>query len=578
MERMINTRLIQLCGNSKRYIVLTVAAKWLALLCNIGILWVVGIMVDALITGETLNMIVAIPVLATCVCLRFVCDITSPRFSHMASAQAKKTLRNRVYQKLLVLGMAYTRHTTTAGIIQTAGEGIESLDNYFGKYLPQLFYAMLAPISLFAALSFFSVRASIILLACVPLIPLSIVAFMKIAKKLMKRYWNVYTDLGDAFLENLQGLTTLKLFGADAKKHQEMNAQSEKFRRITMKVLSTQLHSITLMDILAYGGAAVGGIIALLEYREGVISMGGLITIVLLSAEFFLPLRMLGSFFHVATTSMAASDKIFTLLDISDEEDGTVSIDGINRISFRHVDFWYEEDRRTLNDICMEIHNNDYIAIVGESGSGKSTLAALIMRMQRAGAGSVLVDGCDIQSFKNSALMQNIGLLSTNSHIFGGTIRENLLIADPEATARQMESALRQAQLLPFVKELQKGLDTDVGEEGALLSGGQKQRLALARMLLADRPVMIFDEATSNIDCESEEMIWRSIRELKGKKTIIVISHRLANVGDTDRIYVMNRGTIAQVGTHEELLAIQGIYHDMWAAQRRLESIREVAS
>ena len=557
---------------------LTIAVKWLSLLCNIGILWIVGDIVDFLITGMPINTAAIIVMLAGLVVVRFVCDMASPRFSHTASAQAKKTLRSRVYQKLLVLGMAYTSHTTTAGIIQAAGEGVESLDNYFGKYLPQLFYAMLAPVSLFAALSFISVRVSIILLVCVPLIPLSIVAFMRIAKRLMKRYWNVYTDLGDTFLENLQGLTTLKLFGADAKKHQEMNAQSEKFRRITMKVLSTQLHSITLMDILAYGGTAVGGIVALLEYRQGVISMGGLITIVLLSAEFFLPLCMLGSFFHVATTSMAVSDKIFELLDITEEEDSMFSIDGIDCISFRHVDFWYEKDRKTLDDICMEIYNKEYIAIVGESGSGKSTLAALIMRTQRAGAGSVLVDGCDIQSFKNSALMQNIGLLSTNSYIFGGTIRENLLIVDPDATACQMESALQQAQLLPFVKGLQKGLDTDVGEGGALLSGGQKQRLALARMLLADRPLMIFDEATSNIDCESEEMIWRSIRALKGQKTIIVISHRLANIQDSDRIYVMKHGSIKQIGTHEELLTIQGIYHNMWAAQREMESIREAAS
>lgn len=533
---------------------------------------------DAMITGAALNVFWVVCMLVGCVGIRFVCDMASPRFAHTASAQAKKTLRNRVYQKLMALGMTYTRHVTTAGIIQTIGEGIESLDNYFGKYLPQFFYAMLAPVSLFVALSFISVRAALILLVCVPLIPLSIVAFMRIAKKLMKRYWNVYTDLGDTFLENLQGLTTLKLFGADAKKHKEMNAQSEKFRRITMKVLSMQLHSITLMDILAYGGAAIGGIVALIEYRQGAISMGGLITIVLLSAEFFLPLRMLGSFFHVATTSMAASDKIFALLDISEEKDGTALIDGIDDISFHHVDFWYEEGRRTLNDICMEIHNNDYIAIVGESGSGKSTLAALMMRMQCANVGSVLFDGHDIQSYKNDSLMKNIGLLSTNSYIFGGTIRDNLLIAYPEATVCQMESALQQAQLLSFVKGLQEGLDTDVGEEGALLSGGQKQRLALARMLLADRPVMIFDEATSNIDCESEEMIWRSISELKGSKTIIVISHRLANVRDADRIYVMKHGVIAQMGTHEELLAVQGIYYDMWTVQKELESIREAAS
>ena len=368
---MINRRLIRLCGNSKKYIALTIIAKWISLLCNIAILWIVGSFVDALVTGAAVNITVDIAVLSVCACVRFIGDMYSTRFSHMASAQAKKTLRSRVYQKVLRLGTGYTHYTTTAGLIQTAGEGIESLDSYFGKYLPQLFYALLAPISLFAALSFISIDTALILLACVPLIPLSIIAFMKIAKKLMKGYWNVYTDLGDTFLENLQGLTTLKLFGADGQKHQEMNAQSERFRRITMKVLSMQLHSITLMDILAYGGAAAGGIVALLKYQQGIISIGGLITIVLLSAEFFLPLRMLGSFFHVATTGMAASDSIFALLDAPEEKDGTLSIKRIDHISLRHVGFSYESNREILNDICIEILKNQYIAIVGESGSGK---------------------------------------------------------------------------------------------------------------------------------------------------------------------------------------------------------------
>ncbi len=575
---MINKRLIRLCGNSKKYIALTIGAKWVSLLCNIAILWTVGSFVDALIAGTTLHIALYIAVLSVCACVRFIGDMYGARFSHMASAQAKKTLRSRVYQKLLALGPGYTNHTTTAGLIQTAGEGIESLDNYFGKYLPQLFYALLAPISLFIALSFISIDSALILLACVPLIPLSIVAFMKIAKKLMKGYWNVYTDLGDTFLENLQGLTTLKLFGADAQKHQEMNVQSEKFRRITMKVLSMQLHSITLMDILAYGGAAAGGIVALLKYQQGIISIGGLITIVLLSAEFFLPLRMLGSYFHVATTGMAAADTIFTLLDSPQDDDGTLSIKKIDHLSFRHVDFSYDSNRNILDDICIDVHKNQYIAIVGESGSGKSTLAALLMRMQRAKAGGVFINESDIQKFKRSMLTKTIGLLSTNSYIFSGTIRSNLLMGNASATNQQLQSALQQAQLLPFVQGLQDGLDTDVGEEGALLSGGQKQRLALARMLLADRPVMIFDEATSNIDCESEEMIWQSIRALKGKKTIIVITHRLASAQDADCIYVLKHGTIAEKGTHDQLFAAQGIYHAMWITQSELESLQEDAS
>ena len=575
---MINKRLIKLCGSSKKYIGQAVAIKWISLLCGIGILWVVGSLIDKAIEGTAPNVVMIVPLTLCLALIRFVCDMTGPRVAHKASAQAGKTLRSHVYQKVRTLGAAYTRHVPTAAMIQTAGEGIESLDNYFARFLPQLFYAMLAPISLFAALSFISVKVSLILLVCVPLIPLSIVAFMKIAKKLMKQYWHVYTDLGGTFLESLHGLTTLKLFGADEKKHKEMNAQSERFRRITMKVLSMQLHSITLMDILAYGGAAAGCIAGLLEFRDGAISMGELLTLVLLSAEFFLPLRLLGSFFHVATTSLSAADKIFELLDIPEDKDGEIGIQLVDEISFRNLSFSYDANRYVLRDINMDIKKNDFVAIVGESGSGKSTMGALLAKQFMPEKGNLYINGMDIREIQNACLWQNIGLLFTNSHIFNGTIRDNLLIARPAATTHKMESALQSAQLLTYVQSLEDGLDTRVGEDGAFLSGGQRQRLALARMLLADKPVMIFDEATSNIDCESEEIIWESIGALKGEKTVIVISHRLASVKDADRICVMEKGMMAESGTHNELMVRSGAYSRMWAMQKELESIRGEAS
>ena len=574
---MINKRLINLCGKSKKLIALTVTAKWVSLLCGIGILWAAGWIVDGIINDSGLSAFIIV-LLFSCIAIRFFAEISAPRFAHKAVTKAKKTLRKKVYNKLISLGAAYNNHTTTAGIVQTAGEGIESLDSYFGKYLPQFFYSMLAPVTLFAALSFISVKPALILLACVPLIPLSIAAFMKAAKKVMKKHWNVYTDLGDTFLENLQGLTELKLFGADEKKHREMNGKAEKFRRITMKVLSVQLNSITIMDVLAYGGAALGAVIALLEYRGGTITVGMLITIVLLSAEFFLPLRMLGSFFHVATGSMAVSDKIFALLDVPERNEGGTHIGRVDSISLSNACFEYEKGRRALNDINLEIRKNDYIAIVGESGCGKSTLASLLIKSQLVCDGKISINGRDIKDIDDHSIARNIGFLPSNSHIFGGTIRDNLLLAKPDAAEKEMYAALRHARLISFVEGSKAGLDTKVGEGGFMISGGQRQRLALARMLLADKPVLIFDEATSNIDCESEEMIWQSVKILKAHKTVIVISHRLSNVVDADCIYVMSEGAIIQKGVHSDLIEAEGIYKHMWAVQSELENIRVEAS
>lgn len=571
---MLNKRLISLCAKSKKYIWLSVGIKWLALLCNIGIIYMAGRIINAMLTQSAVQPLPVTFLFFLCISARILCHFFDARFSHMASYNAKKTLRGNVFEKLLKLGASYTQHTKTANIIQMTGEGIESLDNYFGRYLPQFFYAMTAPITLFTALSFISIKTSAILLACVPLIPLSIVAFMRIAKKLMKKYWGNYTDLAGTFLENLQGLTELKLFSADGKRHKKLNAEAERFRKTTMNVLSMQLNSITIMDVIAYGGAAAGSIVALLELKAGQINIGEFIIIVLLSAEFFIPLRLLGSFFHTATTSMASSEKIFELLDIKEPHNAETACDNIKDISFKNLTFHYIPSAPVLKNINLHIHRNEFVAIAGESGSGKSTIAALLMKMRRAQDGQLFINDMDINSISQSSITKHINLLSTDSHIFNTTIRENLLMAKPDASEEQITAALFTAKLLDFVQSLPDKLNTLTGENGALLSGGQRQRLALARSILADRQVMVFDEATSNVDCESEALIWQAIGELKGSRTIITISHRLANIRHADSIYMLKDGKIVEHGTHETLYSHKGEYFGMLEKQRELESYR----
>ncbi len=577
---MLNKQLISLCAKSKKYIFLSVCVKWLALLCNIVITIEAAYLIGAIFTNTSISLLPAVIIFSASIISRFACHILDSRFSHEASHHAKQTLRVKVFDKLLNLGISYTQHTTTASVVQMAGEGIETLENYFGKYLPQFFYAMLAPVTLFAALSFISIKTAAILLACVPLIPLSIIMFMKIAKRVMKGYWGNYTDLTGSFLESLQGLTELKLFSADSKQHQRLNDEAEGFRKTTMKVLSMQLNSITIMDIIAYGGAAAGSIIALFELQAGQISIGGFVAIILLSAEFFLPLRLLGSFFHVATTGIAASEKIFSLLNIegnSTKAASPLSCE-INSITLKDLTFSYSADMPVLKHIHMHIKRNEFIAIVGESGSGKSTIAALLIKMLHAGDGHIFINDQDINTVDSASLLSNIYLLSTDSHIFNGTIRDNLQMANPNATESQMINALKDARLLNSVQSQPNKLDSPTGENGSLLSGGQRQRLAIARATLANRPVIIFDEATSNVDCESEAQIWQAIHDLKGSRTIITISHRLSNIRHADHIYLMKNGSIKEHGSHEKLVAKHGEYASMLDAQYELESYRRRTS
>lgn len=456
-------------------------------------------------------------------------------------------------------------------MVQLSAEGVEQLETYFGRYLPQFFYSLLAPFTLFAVLSFVNLKASGILLVCVPLIPVSIVAVQKFAKKLLNKYWGSYTELGDSFLENLQGLTTLKIYQSDSQKAEEMDREAEQFRRITMKVLTMQLNSISVMDLVAYGGAAIGMIVTIKEYLAGNLGFSGAFTIILLASEFFIPLRLLGSFFHIAMNGMAASDKIFRLLDMPEEEKGTEQLSGdCLDISFEDVEFSYEKERKILDKVSFHIPRGSFVALVGESGCGKSTIASLLMGRNRGYTGKIYLGEKELSKVQEQSLMQHITMVRHNSYLFKGTVEENLRMGNPKADRAQLEEALRKVNLWEFLKQ-QEGLQTVLQEKGSNFSGGQCQRLCIARALLHETPVYIFDEAASNIDMESEEIIMEVIRKLAETKTVLLISHRLANVKKSDCIYVLKNGKIAEQGKHEELLNLCGVYKKMYDTQRNLE-------
>ncbi|MBD5115506.1 MAG: ABC transporter ATP-binding protein/permease [Ruminococcaceae bacterium] len=572
---MINKRLISTIGRSKKYIAGNVIVQWLSMLFNIVMIFSIANLLGRLAENSLENSDVIFTVCAAviAVAVRFVCSRLQSRFSFLASKTVKKTLREMIYKKLLRLGGSYTDDVSTAEAVQVSVEGVDQLETYFGSYLPQFFYAMTAPLTLFAVLSFVSIKAAAVLLICVPLIPVVIVVIQKIAKRLLSKYWGQYTQLGDTFLENLQGLTTLKIYQADEYKNQKMNEESEKFRKITMKVLTMQLNSITVMDLVAYGGAALGIIMAASEFNAGSVGFAGCFAIILLSADFFIPMRQLGSFFHVAMNGMAASDKIFRLIDLPEPEQKSGEISpGKCSVTIENLRYSYEENREVLHGVDIEIPAHSFTAIVGESGCGKSTVAAVLMGRNRGYNGSVKIGGTELSEISEESLMRNVTYIGHNSYLFKGTVRDNLLTGCPNADDGALWRVLERTNLADFLRS-ENGLDTALSENAANLSGGQRQRLALARALLHDSPIYIFDEATSNIDADSENEIMGQITRLAETKTVILISHRLANCVASDTIYAMENGAVIERGTHEKLLAKGGLYAKLWNAQQRLENL-----
>ena len=572
---MINKRLIGMVSESKKYVAAGVAFQWVSLAANILLTGAICRLLAALWAGTAApaDLFKLGALAAAALAVRFGCTMACANMSWRSSRAVKAKLRRLIYEKLLRLGTAGRQQVNTSEAVQVAVEGVDQLEIYFGQYLPQFFYAMLAPLTLFAVLAPVDLTSAVVLLVCVPLIPVSIAAVQTWAKKLLGRYWGKYTALGDTFLENLQGLTTLKIYGADAQKHAEMNEQAEQFRRITMKVLTMQLNSITIMDLIAYGGAAAGMALAVSRFAAGQVSLAGALFIILLAAEFFLPMRLLGSFFHVAMNGMAAAERIFRLLDLPEPAAGGGKAPAEGGIALRDAAFAYEADRPVLRGVTMEFAAGSFCAVVGESGCGKSTVASLLTGRRSPEKGSVTVGGRPLADIDEAALARHITYISHNSYLFKGTVAENLRMARPDAPDEALWQALKQVNLADFVRA-EGGLNAPVAEKGSNLSGGQCQRLALARALLHDSPVYIFDEATSNIDVESENDIMARITELAKTKTVILISHRLANVAGADKLYVMENGRVAEEGSHVNLLARGGAYARLWNAQQELEQYK----
>ena len=573
---MINKRLIGTVSESKKYIAGNVVAQWCSLAANIVMMSGITALFAAVYnkTYSTDTLIRTAILIAVAAIVRGVCTIVSSRMSFLASKTVKKTLREKIYKKLLSLGSAYRENVQTSEVVQVAVEGCDQLETYFGAYLPQFFYAMLAPLTLFVVLLFVNVPSAIVLLICVPLIPVSIAVVQTWARKLLSKYWGQYTALGDTFLENLEGLTTLKIYKADEYKNKQMNEESEKFRKITMKVLTMQLNSITIMDLIAYGGAALGVIMAATQLKAGNVSVAGALLIILLSADFFIPMRQLGSFFHIAMNGMAASDKIFRLLDIEENDSQAgKAFPADASIVCKNLSFAYKDnpERKVVKGADIIFAKGTLIALVGESGCGKSTISAILMGRNKGYEGNVLVGDTELSDIAENEIFKNITYISHQSFLFKGTVRDNLKMAGKDITDSQMWDALSKVNLSDFLKA-EAGLDTKLNEGASNFSGGQRQRLALARALLHDSPYYIFDEATSNIDVESEDVIMKQIESLAGKKGVILISHRLANVVNAGNIYVMNSGVVAESGTHEQLVKAGGEYAKLWDAQMSLEN------
>lgn len=571
---MIKTRLIEQVPSSKKYIALTVLAQWLKTVANIVMIFILSNLLAQILDGKAFDFKGLLPYLvaiAAVMLVRYLCGYASSQTSFFASSEVKKVLRQKMYKKLTRMGASYSEKVSTSEVLQVFVEGVDQLELYFGKYLPQFFFAMLAPITLFAVLVFVSWKASVVLLICVPLIPLSIVAVQKIAKRLLSKYWGVYTNLGDTFLENIQGLTTLKVYQADERKNVEMNEKAEEFRRITMKVLTMQLNSVSVMDIVAYAGSAVGVVIAIIQVKNGTITLPQAFLIIMLAADFFLPLRLLGSFFHVAMNGMAASDKLFKLLDTKEDEHGAEIPENLDGdIEIKDLSFSYDGEKTVLNDISATFKKHELISIVGESGCGKSTLASLLCGTTKGYIGSITIGGVEIKDIDEKTLMNNITAVNFNSYIFAGTVRENMLIADKSASDEKMIEALKMVNLWSFLSE-QDGLDTKLNQQGSNFSGGQRQRLAIARALLHNTPIYVFDEVTSNIDAESENDIMAVIHNMAKIKTVILISHRLENVVGSDKILLLDKGKIEESGTHSELMSLNKKYKLMYSTQAELE-------
>lgn len=571
---MIDKKLLQLLGESKKYICYTVAWMLLGLFANLTITASVChaielAMYEHTYSGGAVIFLWPFVFAGVGILVRYVTTRLSGNLKDTLGREAKKSLRTKVYNKIVRLGVRTTDGISMAGLTQMAVEGIEQLDLYYSSYIPQFFYAMLAPVVLFLVTVWMDWRVAVVLLACVPLIPLSIVAVSKYAKKIFAKYWGKYTSMGDLFLDSVQGLKELKIFQADGAQHKKMNENSEEFRKITMKVLVMQLASTTLMDLIAYGGAGIGIALSVYDAVHGRITPCTALFLILVAVDFFLPLRAFGSAFHVAMNGASAGKKILELLHQPEAVWGNEEVESTG-LKLEDVTFSYDGERDVLKKVSMQFAEKGMTAIVGKSGCGKSTVVNLLSGALRPQKGHVTAGGKKLEELSGENYYRHLAVVSYNTYLFNETIRENFMLANKEVTDAEIYAALEKVNLLQFVQE-NGGADKVISEDGDNISGGQKQRLALAVNLAADKDIYIFDEATSNIDVESEAIIMENIKALSKTKAVIVISHRLANVVPSDFIYYMEAGEVKESGTHAELLTKEGGYARLYMMQKNLE-------
>lgn len=571
---MLDKELLKLIGENKKYIAYVVVLSVLGLLANLGITasicYAVSLAMQA--ADGTLNSYVsfvypAITVVAAII-VRYITTRLTGTLREKLSREVKKDLREKTYNKILSLGVKSTDGMNMAGLTQVAMEGVEQLDLYYSTYLPQFFYSMIAPFILFFVCVGIDWKVAVVLIACVPVIPVSIVAVSKYAKKVFAKYWGKYTSMGDTFLDSVQGLKELKIFKADEAKHKQINASAEEFRKITMKVLVMQLMSITIMDLIAFAGAGAGTALSLVGITNG-LNPAAALFLILVAVEFFLPLRALGSAFHVAMNGASAGKKIITLLNTPDPVWGEKDVKG-DELKLENIDFSYDGKRSVLKNVNMTFPEKGMTAIVGESGCGKSTVVNLLIGAIRPQNGIVTVGGEKLENVSRESHYSRLSAVSYNTYLFNDTVRENFRLAKKNVSDDEIWTALKKVNLDTFIKE-NGGLDKVIVEDANNVSGGQKQRLALAVNLVADKDIYVFDEATSNIDVESEAIIMDNVKAMSKDKSVIVISHRLANVVPADNIYYMEDGEVKESGSHKELMSKKGGYASLYETQKTLE-------
>lgn len=571
---MIDKNLLRLLGKNKKYILYTVALMVVGLFANLTITASLCYAIHLALhyaeqSGGPVIFLTPAVGAAAGILLRYISTRLVGNLRDLLGRRAKKDLRQQVYDKIVRLGVRSTDGMSMAGLTQVSMEGVEQLDLYYSSYIPQFFYAMLAPFLLFGLTVGIDWRVAVVLLCCVPLIPASIIAVSKYAKRIFAKYWGKYTSMGDGFLDSVQGLKELKIFQADEAQHGKMNETAEDFRKITMKVLVMQLASTTIMDLVAYGGAGLGIAFAVLGVADGRLSPVSALFLILVAVDFFLPLRAFGSAFHVAMNGASAGKKILSLLSQPDPEWGTEEVEDTETV-LSDVCFSYDERRPVLKNVSMTLPRRGMTAIVGESGCGKSTVVNMLFGAFRQQSGSVTVGGKPLSSLSREAYYDKLAVVSYNTYVFNATVRENFRLADPAVTDEAVYEALDRVNLADFIRK-SGGLDKVITEDAANISGGQKQRLALAVALVANKDIYVFDEATSNIDIESEAIIMRNIKALSQSKAVIVISHRLANVTPADLIYYMEAGEVKEQGTHATLMAAGGGYAALYTTQKELE-------